>query len=262
LSGSDEGPGVDPGPFTWDCVAGTPNGIRTRVATLRERSRVLMASRGPHGALVTRPRIAPRPAERTGSRRVDGTTDGTLARRRSVAAYRTPRRRGQRCGPSRNPLTIGGGTTARRCRHLPALGGRGNGPVGCAFWDSPRERGSPVPSGVKAVSPTLLWRDGQRERRARSRRSVSGTRGPYAESLRSLARHRWPDARPVQHLRVVARSNGSALLKAIRTGRRVCVASARGWDVGDTKRPALRHPRTTPASWGQICRPGLFSAGV
>jgi hypothetical protein len=29
------GPGVDPGPFTWANVAGTPNGIRTRVATLR-----------------------------------------------------------------------------------------------------------------------------------------------------------------------------------------------------------------------------------
>jgi hypothetical protein len=35
LEGNDKGPGVDPGPVTWADVAGTPNGIPTRVATLR-----------------------------------------------------------------------------------------------------------------------------------------------------------------------------------------------------------------------------------
>jgi hypothetical protein len=35
LDRNDKGPGIDPGPVTWADVAGTPNGIRTRVATLR-----------------------------------------------------------------------------------------------------------------------------------------------------------------------------------------------------------------------------------
>jgi hypothetical protein len=65
---------------TWPFVHGTPNGIRTRVATLRGRRQVLMAGRGLHDALSRALASAPSPAEPTEFRRVDGTLDGTPSR--------------------------------------------------------------------------------------------------------------------------------------------------------------------------------------
>jgi hypothetical protein len=44
-------------PMTCTAACGTPNGIRTRVATLRGRRRFLTESGGPHDALLTRLRV-------------------------------------------------------------------------------------------------------------------------------------------------------------------------------------------------------------
>jgi hypothetical protein len=66
---------------TWACVAGTPNGIRTRVATLRERRPIRTRCRGPNWP---RSKGCPIRTERTDMphpHRVDGVIDGAGAHR-------------------------------------------------------------------------------------------------------------------------------------------------------------------------------------
>jgi len=155
--------GLVGGPMTRLAASGTPNGIRTRVATLRGRRSILTVSSRPHTPRSEICSSPPSPAERTGYRRVDGVADGLTGQR--TGRSRTASRVG--LSDAIAPRSSSSATLGRR-RSGARDGPRGASSATCHRWTT---TDGFVPHCVEVI-PWPTGRAGARAGTTRRRRSA------------------------------------------------------------------------------------------